>query len=336
MIGNRVLIIAEAGVNHNGSLEMAKQIVGQAKWAGADIIKFQTWKTENVVTRTAPKVAYQKENDRQGDTQYEMLKKLELPYEDFLTLHTYCEKVGIEFMSTADEYESASFLQPLQKQFKVGSAELTDWPFLRKLAAFKKPIILSTGMADLDEIRQAVQLLKLEGVEQELITVLHCSTLYPTPFDEVNLQAMKTIQKELGVKIGYSDHTVGIEVPIAAVALGAKVIEKHFTLDRTLPGPDHKASTEPREFKQMVESIRNIELALGSAIKEPTENERKNRLLVRKSIVAKRTIQVGEMFTEDNIAVKRPGLGLSPIHWDRIIGKTAKKKFDPDELIFLD
>ena len=336
MTGTRTLVIAEIGVNHNGSLDLAKQLIEKAKWAGADVAKFQTWKTENVVTRSAPKVGYQKESCQDNNTQYEMLKMLELPYSDFVILKEHCKLVGIEFMSTADEYESAVFLNALQERIKIGSAELTDWPFLRKTAAFQKPIILSTGMAMLDEVLQAIEVIEEAGLKKDMITVLHCSTLYPTTMSNVNLRAMDTMKKALSVEVGYSDHTLGIEVPIAAVALGARVIEKHFTLDSTMAGPDHRASMEPQEFKIMVASIRNIEAALGDGIKRPSVGELKNRNLVRKSIVAKKVIHAGETFNVQNVTVKRPGTGISPVLWELVIGKTAQRDFSPDDFITLE
>jgi N,N'-diacetyllegionaminate synthase len=332
MTGPEVFIIAEAGVNHNGSLETALEMVDVAKWAGVDAIKFQTWKTENVVTKTSPKAAYQKMKD-DTTSQFDLLKKLELPYEAFITLKDYCQKIGLEFMSTADEFESARFLAPLQQRIKVGSAELTDWPFLKKIAHFGKPVIISTGMGTLQEVGEALDILIHAGLAKSDITVLHANTEYPTPFCDVNLLAMKNIGEIFGVAFGYSDHTVGIEVPIAAVALGASVIEKHFTLNRAMDGPDHAASLEPGELKAMVEGIRNIQCALGDGVKKPSASELKNMPVARKSIVAKIPILRGETFTDKNITVKRPGFGLSPTRWDEVLGKKAKRNFAIDEHI---
>lgn len=333
---NRVLIIAEAGVNHNGSLAIAKEMVKAAQWAGVDVVKFQTWKTENVVTKTAPKVAYQEKQNPDSLGQFEMLKALELPYADFSILKQYSDEIGIEFMSTADEYESAQYLAPLQKTIKIGSAELTDWPFLRKVASFGKPIILSTGMATLQEVAEAIQIIVDAGLSKDKITVVHCNSDYPTQYCDVNLRAMQTIAARLGVRVGYSDHTLGIEVPIAAVAMGACVVEKHFTLDRSMDGPDHTASLEPAELKMMVDCIRNIEQAMGDGIKRPSPSEGKNVLNIRKSIVARHPIQAGEVFTENNITVKRPGYGISPTQWDKVIGEVAARDFAADEYIVLD
>lgn len=332
---NEVYIIAEAGVNHNGSLARAKELIEAACQAGADAIKFQTWKTENVITRSAPKTAYQHEQAGADSDLFTMLKRLELSYADFAILKEYCDACGITFLSTADEYESAVFLNTLQDFFKIGSAELTDWPFLRKIAAFGKPVFLSTGMSDLSEIFAALRVLSESGLSKDHVVVLHTNTEYPTPFADANLLAIRTIAVELGVRTGYSDHTLGIEATLAAVALGACVVEKHFTLDRKLPGPDHKASIEPAELKRMVEGIRKIELALGTGIKAPSPSEMKNMPLIRKSIVAKRPIRAGETFSEENITVKRPGLGVSPIHWDRVIGQIADRNYEKDDFICL-
>ncbi|MDD3363419.1 MAG: N-acetylneuraminate synthase [Syntrophomonas sp.] len=330
---NAVYIIAEAGVNHNGSVPTAKQLIDEAAKAGVDAIKFQTWKTENVITRSAPKAAYQNEQADSAADQFTMLKRLELPYSDFAYLKEYCDVCGMTFLSTADEYESAAFLNTLQDLFKIGSAELTDWPFLRKIAAFGKPVLLSTGMADLAEIRDALRVLGEGGLTKDRIVILHANTEYPTPFSDANLRAIQTISVELGVKTGYSDHTQGIEAAIAAVALGACVIEKHFTLDRQMEGPDHKASIEPAGLKQMVKAIRNIEMALGTGVKRPSPSELKNIPFVRKSIVAKRPIRKGDVFSEENITVKRPGTGLSPIQWERVIGQAADRDYERDDFI---
>lgn len=330
------LIIAEAGVNHNGDFELAKKLIEAAAVAGADFVKFQTFKADRIVNKTAKKAEYQERNINVGDdTQYAMLKKLEMPEEWHSKLIQYAHEQGIQFLSTGFDHESIDFLDQLGSPlFKIPSGEITNKPYLRHIAQKGKPVILSTGMANMDEIKAAMYVLCENGISKENITVLHCNTEYPTPMEDVNLKAMITIQNSLGVKIGYSDHTQGIEVPIAAVALGAKVIEKHFTLDRNLPGPDHKASLEPDELKAMVKAIRNIEKAVGgSGIKEPSPSEQKNIAVARKSIVAATTIQKGDLLTEENLAVKRPGNGISPMKWDETIGKMASKDFEPDELI---
>jgi N,N'-diacetyllegionaminate synthase len=331
----KVLIIAEAGVNHNGSLELAFKLVDAAYEAGADIIKFQTWKTENVVTIHSPKAKYQSASNHSDETQFEMLKKLELPYSDFIKLKNYCETKGIEFLSTADEIESAHFLNSLQDFFKVGSAELTDIPFLRKLSEFKKPIILSTGMGTLGEIEIALRNIEISGLPRNYHTVLHCNTEYPTPLEDVNLLAIKTIREAFRVRVGYSDHTIGSEIPIAAVALGARIIEKHFTLNKSLQGPDHIISASPEELKALVKSIRSLEIAMGNGIKTPSESEIINIPIIRKSIVAKKKIEKGELFTPENITVKRPGTGLSPLYWDLVVGRQSTKEYNPDEFIEL-
>jgi N,N'-diacetyllegionaminate synthase len=331
-----VFIIAEAGVNHNGSLELAKKLVDKAKEAGADAVKFQTFKTENVVSKNAKKAEYQVENTGSDESQYEMIKKLELGFDEFIELKNYCDKKEIMFLSTPFDDESIEFLYSLGLEiFKIPSGEITNLPYLRKIGSLNRKVILSTGMSDLGEIEDALDVLISAGTKKENITVLHANTEYPTPFEDVNLKAMQTIACAFGVKVGYSDHTLGIEVPIAAVAMGASVIEKHFTLDRNLPGPDHKASLEPNELKAMVEAIRNIEKALGDGIKKPSKSESKNIEIARKSIVAKRDIKRGEKFTEENLTVKRPGNGISPMRWDEIIGKTAVKNYKKDEQIRL-
>lgn len=320
-----VMIIAEAGVNHNGSYDLACKLVDAAKEAGADIIKFQTFKAKNLVTDDAPKADYQKETT--GDaSQQSMLEKLELSYEDFIRLKAYCDHVGITFLSTPFDMESVGFLDELGIPFwKIPSGEITNYPYLVALAKTGRPIVMSTGMCDMKEIRDAVDVLKENGATD--IKLLHCNTEYPTPMEDVNLRAMDTMREAFGCEVGYSDHTRGIEVPIAAVAMGAAIIEKHFTLDRNMEGPDHKASLEPDELKQMVQSIRNIETALGSGIKKPSPSEEKNRAVVRKSIVAKRDIKLGEVFTEENLTTKRPGTGMSPMRWKERIGKVADRDF---------
>ncbi|NCC01718.1 MAG: N-acetylneuraminate synthase [Clostridia bacterium] len=329
---NKALIIAEAGVNHNGNLELAKKLVDVAKSAGADIIKFQTFISKNVVSKNAKKAEYQKKNHNKEESQLEMVKKLELSFEEFANLYEYCKDKDIEFMSTAFDFESIDFLDALGLvNWKIPSGEITNLPYLIKIAKLNKPVILSTGMSTMEDIRSAIQVLK-DNESGELI-VLHCTTEYPTPFEDVNLRAMNTIKEEFGVKVGYSDHTKGIEVPIAAVALGATVIEKHFTLDRNMEGPDHKASLEPDELAAMVKAIRNVEKALGSCEKKPADSEIKNMAIARKSIIAKHAIKAGEIFSDDNLTVKRPGNGISPMKWFEIIGRKASRDFEEDELI---
>lgn len=329
---SRTLIIAEAGVNHNGSLEIAKKLVDEAFESGADIIKFQTFISENVISRFADKAEYQKINDPNSENQLEMVKKLELSFYDFLKLEEYCMVKGIEFMSTPFDFESIEFLNTIgMKRWKIPSGEITNLPYLIKIARFNQPVILSTGMSTIEEIETAVNILRNNGVSD--LTVLHCTTEYPAPVTDVNLYAMLTIKEKFGVRVGYSDHTIGIEVPIAAVVLGATVIEKHFTLDKNMEGPDHKASLEPHELKEMVDAIRNVEKALGDGVKQPAESERKNMVIARKSVVAKTQIRKGELFTEQNLTVKRPGNGISPMKWFDIIGQKAIRDFQEDELI---
>lgn len=334
---SKTLIIAEAGVNHNGSIELAKQLIDEAAEAGVDYIKFQTFKTENLVSRQATKAEYQKRNTGEtDDSQFSMLKKLELSPEQHLELMEYCRQKKVCFFSTAFDLESIDLLSELGlEMWKIPSGEITNYPYLKKIARQGKPVILSTGMSDLQDIANAMDVLEKCGIAHEQITVLHCNTEYPTPFADVNLRAMQTIGRQLGVKVGYSDHTPGIEVPIAAVALGATVIEKHFTLSRTLEGPDHKASLEPGELKAMVSAIRNIEMALGNGEKKVTESEAKNKAVARKSIVAAREIKAGELFTEENISVKRPGTGISPMEWENVLGQCASRAFQADDLIEL-
>lgn len=333
----KTVIIAEAGVNHNGSLDLAKRLVDAAAEAGADYIKFQTFKAGKLVSRQAKKADYQLENLSGGDdSQYAMLKELELSEADHLELIEHCRKRGVNFFSTAFDLESIDFLSTLHLGFwKIPSGEITNFPYIKRIAQHGEPVILSTGMSTLDEILDAITVLNTYGVPKERITVLHCNTEYPTPYEDVHLRAMKTIAECFGVKVGYSDHTCGIEVSLAAVALGATVIEKHFTLDRNLPGPDHKASLEPQELKQMVESIRHIEAALGSKTKQVSPSEEKNIRVARKSLVAVRDIRKGEHFSEENITAKRPGNGISPMRWEEVIGKTAPRDFKADELIEL-
>ncbi|SFT33569.1 N-acetylneuraminate synthase [Lachnospiraceae bacterium XBD2001] len=328
-----VFIIAEAGVNHNGSYELACGLVDAAKEAGADCIKFQTFKAEKLVSHNAKKAEYQKKTT--GDTsQQEMLKKLELSYEQFISLKEYCEKVGIRFLSTPFDFDSINFLNSMDMPFwKIPSGEITNYPYLVALAKTGKPIVMSTGMCEMYEIEAAIDVLREHGAED--IKLLHCNTEYPTPFEDVNLRAMKTMAETFHVEVGYSDHTKGIEVPIAAVAMGATIIEKHFTLDRNMEGPDHKASLEPQELAEMVRGIRHIESALGTGIKAPSCSERKNIEVARKSIVASKYIQPGEVFSEDNLTVKRPGTGINPMRWNEVVGRRANREYDEDELIEL-
>lgn len=332
---DKVFIIAEAGVNHNGSLDRAREMVAIAADAGADAVKFQTFKAETLATRSAVKADYQKKTSARDESQFEMLKKLELSHSAHSELIKTCELNGIEFLSSPFDLETIDMLRGLGIQkWKIPSGEITNLPYLKKIASFGQEIILSTGMANLDEIKAALLVFTTAGIPLNIITVLHCNTEYPTPFQDVNLNAMQTIRDSFpGVKIGYSDHTEGIEVPIAAVAMGATVIEKHFTLDKNLPGPDHRASLSPDELTQMVRSVRNIEAALGDGIKKLSQSEKKNLSIARKSIVAACTIPAGEIFTINNLIVKRPGNGLSPMKWDYIIGKRAKKNYSKDELI---
>ena len=327
-----VVIIAEAGVNHNGSIVLAKELVDKAVDAGADIIKFQTFIAENLASASAEKAEYQKQQTGSGETQLDMLKKLELPYDDFMELNEYCRDAGIEFLSTPFDFESIDFLNSLgMKRWKVPSGEITNLPYLIKIARFGKPVILSTGMSTMEEIGAAVSVLREYGSGE--ITLLHCTTAYPALYEDVNLRAMQTIADEFGLPVGYSDHTEGIEVSIAAAAMGAAVVEKHFTLDKDMKGPDHKASLEPHELIAMVKAIRHIEAAMGSGQKEPAGVERENMKVARKSIVAKRHISRGECFTEDNLTVKRPGTGISPMGWHDVIGRAASRDFEGDELI---
>ena len=333
----RTLIIAEAGVNHNGDIAKAKALIDKGAEAGVDYVKFQTFKAEKLVTKQAQRASYQDKNTQNNDSQYEMLKKLELSQVLHQELMDYCNQKGVKFLSTGFDSESLVFLAQLGVTIaKIPSGEITNLPYLRQVASLFPEVILSTGMATIGEIKDAVKVLTDNGVSKDKITILHCNTEYPTPMEDVNLKAMLHIQRELGLPIGYSDHTLGIEVPIAAVALGATVIEKHFTLDKTLPGPDHKASLEPDELKAMVSAIRNIEKAIGgSGLKEVSKSEEKNKPIARKSIVASTDIKKGDIFTPENLTVKRPGTGISPMQWDEVIGKEAKRDFQEDELIEL-
>ena len=333
---NNVIIIAEAGVNHNGSIDLAKKLIDAAVNAGVDFVKFQTFKSESLVSKSAKKASYQIENTNDtSESQLQMLKKLELSREQHYEIVSYCKEKNISFFSTAFDIESLEFLKELGlSMVKIPSGEITNLPYLRKAAELFSEIIISTGMSTMNDIEQAVNVFIKAGHNQNNISIMHCNTEYPTDMKDVNLLAMNTIQLKFSTKVGYSDHTLGTEVPIAAVALGAKIIEKHFTLDRNLPGPDQLASLEPNELKFMVDSIRNIELAIsGSGEKLPSESETKNIEIARKSIVAKTNILKGEVFSEKNITTKRPGNGLSPMQWDNVIGKIANKNFSEDDLI---
>lgn len=329
---DRVFIIAEAGVNHNGSIEIAKEMIDVAVKAGADAVKFQTFKTEELVCRNAPKTEYQNATTDRRESQFDMLKKLELTPAMHKTLIDYCNEKNILFLSTPFDMESIKYLVDLGIDIiKIPSGEITNYPYLKAVGETRKKVIISTGMSNLGEVEKAVNVLEESGTCD--IIVLHCNTEYPTPYCDVNLRAMLTIKEALQVKVGYSDHSKGIEVPIAAVALGAAVIEKHFTLDKGMEGPDHKASLDPDELRQMIQSIRNIEVALGNGKKEPSESERKNIDIVRKSIVARRNIEKGDLYSEENLTVKRPGTGISPMYWNEILGKASNKKYKMDEMI---
>lgn len=333
---NSVFIIAEAGVNHNGSLEMALQLVDVAADAGADAVKFQTFTADALVSKTALKADYQKQTTNADESQYAMLKRLELSKEDHLAIIKRCQTRQIQFLSTPFDLSSIALLHTLgMTTYKVPSGELTNLPYLRQVATVAQQVILSTGMANLAEVEGALQVLLATGLRRDQVIILHATTEYPCPIDEVNLTAMLTLKHAFSVVVGYSDHTKGIEIPVAAVAMGAKVIEKHFTLDKNLPGPDHKASLEPQELKAMVSAIRNIEMALGDGIKRPSLSEQKNMTVARKSLVASRLIKKGELLTPDNMTVKRPGTGISPMRWDDAMGRTACKDFMVDEQIEL-
>lgn len=329
---DRVMIIAEAGVNHNGDFDLAKQMIDVAKVAGVDYIKFQTFRPEKLVSRFAEKAEYQKETTGTDESQLEMLQKLTLSDENFIQLKRYCDELGIGFISTPFDMDSIDFLETFDMDFwKVPSGEVTNLPYLEAIAKTGRKVVMSTGMCDMDEIGAAVEILERHNVPE--IILLHCNTQYPTPFEHVNLSAMEVIAEKTGRIVGYSDHTQGIEVPIAAVAMGAMVIEKHFTLDKNMEGPDHKASLDPTELKSMVSAIRNIEKAIGKGVKEPSPSEIANKAVARKSIVAARTIKKGERFSSENMTTKRPSNGISPMLWHSVIGKTAKRDFHEDELI---
>ena len=329
-----VIIIAEAGVNHNGSFELAKKMVDAAKEAGVDYVKFQTFNPKKLVSKYAEKAEYQKETTGSDETQLQMLQKLTLTEDNFLSLRDYCREVGIGFISTPFDLDSIAFLEILDMDFwKVPSGEVTNLPYLEAIARTKRKVVMSTGMCDMNEIQDAIEVLEKNGTTD--ITLLHCNTQYPTPYEHVNLSAMNSIRDALHKEVGYSDHTQGIEVPIAAVALGATVIEKHFTLDKNMEGPDHKASLNPSELRQMVVAIRNIEQAIGNGLKEPSSSEMANKGVARKSIVASRNIKQGEVFSEENLTTKRPGTGISPMKWYDVIGKVAARDFSEDEIIEL-
>lgn len=332
----KTIVIAEAGVNHNGSLNIAKELIAAASNAGADYIKFQTFQAEKLVSRDAKQADYQKKNLGSETSQFEMLRKLELTTKDHHELIECCNRHKIAFFSTAFDMDSIDLLIKLHLPiWKIPSGEITNLPYIRKIGSLKKPVILSTGMATLGEIEAAIEVLEKSGTKRDQITVLHCTTEYPAPIDEINLKAMVTIGEAFKVKFGYSDHTEGIEIPLAATAMGASVIEKHFTLDKNMEGPDHKASLEPDELKMMIEGIRNIERALGNGIKIPSPGEIKNKVAVRKSIVAAKLIKKGEIFSNKNLTVKRPGDGLSPMLWEQLIGIEAKRDYQKDEQIDL-
>jgi len=331
-----ILIIAEVGVNHNGDIDLAKRLIDSAADAGADLVKFQTFSAERLATQCAPKADYQNQTTDQAKSQFAMLKQLELSTEMHKVLIAHCQQRKIGFFSTGFDIQSLDYLASLgAERFKIPSGEITNSPYLRHVGGFGKPVILSTGMARLGEIEAALEVLEAAGTPRTKVTVLHCNTEYPTPMQDVNLRAMCSIRDAFDVAVGYSDHTAGIEVPIAAVALGATVIEKHLTLDRNLPGPDHKASLEPDEFAAMVSAIRNIEQAMGDGIKRPSPSEAKNKPIARKSLVAAKPIQAGERFTSENVAAKRPGTGISPMRWDEVMGRVAGRDFAVDELITL-
>lgn len=330
----KVFIIAEAGVNHNGSIELAKKLIDVASESGADAVKFQTFKAEKLVSKNAQKADYQKQTTNKTESQFDMIKKLELDLETHKELISYCKTKNIMFLSTPFDHDSIELLSDLGLEiFKIPSGEITNLPYLRHIGKLNKKVILSTGMADIGEIEDALDVLIEAGTKKENITVLHANTMYPTPMEDVNLKAMVTIGNSFDIAFGYSDHTLGIEVDIAAVAMGACCIEKHFTLDCTMEGPDHKASLEPDELKAMVKAIRNIELALGSSVKKPSKSEIPNMQIARKSIVAKLDIKKGEILTEEKITIKRPGNGINPMRWDEVVGTIATKDYNEDELI---
>ena len=330
----KVCIIAEVGVNHNGRIDLAKEMIRVAKEAGVDYVKFQTFRPQNLVSKFAEKAEYQKKSTGSGESQLEMLKKLTLSDEDYVSLKSYCDEQQIGFISTPFDLDSIAFLEQLNMDFwKIPSGEITNLPYLEAIGRTGKKVVLSTGMSEISEVQEAISVLEKNGTKE--IILLHCNTQYPTPFQDVELLAMTDLKKKTGKRVGYSDHSLGIEVPIAAAALGAEIIEKHFTLDRTMEGPDHLASLEPEDLKNMVKAIRNIEQALGNGIKKVSPSEMENKNVARKSIVAKCKIQKGEIFTEENLTTKRPGNGISPMKWHEVLGKKAIKDFQEDELIVL-
>ena len=336
MLTNHIFIIAEAGVNHDGDIQKAKKLIDVAVEAGADAVKFQTFKADKMVSRKAEKAEYQKQTTGTSESHYEMIKCLELSLDDHKKLISYCNDKNIIFLSSPFDLDSIDLLNSLGLEiFKIPSGEITNLPYLEAIGKLNKKVIMSTGMADLGEIEDALEILTKCGTEKENITILHVNTEYPTPMEDVNLKAMLTIKEAFKINVGYSDHTLGIEVPVAAVALGAQVIEKHFTLDKKMEGPDHRASLEPKELKEMVIAIRNIEIAKGDGIKKPSQSELKNKTIARKSIVANKTIKKGEMYSNDNLAIKRPGNGISPMRWHEVLGKKATRDFSKDELIEL-
>ncbi|AFA49241.1 N-acetylneuraminate synthase [Acetobacterium woodii] len=331
---NSAIIIAEAGDNHNGDIELAYKLIDVAVDAGADYVKFQTFRTEDIISKHATMAEYQIKNTGKKESQFEMIKKLELPFESFIKLKKYAENKNIGFMSSPFDFKSIDFLASIEVDIiKIPSGEITNLPYLEKISLLTKPIILSTGMSSLDDIKNAMDVLNSNSSKE--IALLHCNTEYPTPYDDVNLNAMIMLKNTFNVPVGYSDHTLGIEIPIAAVALGASIIEKHFTLDKKMVGPDHKASLNSMELKKMVKCIRNIEQAMGDGIKCPSKSEIKNINIARKSIVAATDIQKGEIFSKDNLAIKRPGQGISPMKWYEVLGKNSKKFFKKDEMIEL-
>lgn len=330
----KTTIIAEAGVNHNGDIAIAKKLIEIASQAGADYVKFQSFSAEKLVVKGAAKAKYQINSSDTYETQFEMLKKLELSEEDFRELVEFAKKIQMKVISTAFDIDHVLMLNSLgQDVFKIPSGEITNVPYLRSIGNLQKEVVLSSGMSTIPEIKNAIDILVKEGTSSSKITVLHCTSAYPAPYSDINLRAIKTIREQLNTEVGYSDHSLGIEVPIAAVALGASIIEKHFTLDKNMAGPDHKASLSPQELTQMILAIRNVENSLGSDEKRVTESERENMKVIRKSIVAKRSIRIGEIFSEENITTKRPGTGLSPLFWDQIIGKASDRDYEEDDLI---
>lgn len=334
LIHPSTLIVAEAGVNHNGSLKTALKLIEAATYAGVDAVKFQTFKADSLVSKNAPKAEYQKKTTSEEESQFVMIKNLELDENIHKELNGYCKQKDIIFLSSPFDLESIDLLNELGLEiFKIPSGEITNLPYLKKIGSILKKVIISTGMADLGEIEAALNILTDAGTSKENITALHCNSEYPTPFEDVNLLAMLSIKESFQIQVGYSDHTIGIEASIAAVALGSTIIEKHFTLDNNMPGPDHQASLEPNELKEMVVAIRNIEKAIGDGSKRPSVSELKNQCIVRKSIIAEKEIKKGEVFTKNNITTKRPGTGISPMEWDNILGKRARRNFAKDELI---